>query len=106
MAEPLHRYQLEGAQGAPDVEITWTYEDQAAAFREGWYLDAEDGAIQSDPDQRQRRAVDVHALVRRKATMGSELHLRAMILDAWAAVGAWERQYREAAGQMGTWHAG
>jgi hypothetical protein len=99
MANVLHRYGLEGVDGAPDVTITWTYEDQAAALREGWYLDHEDGAIQRDPDQAPRRRVDVFSLVRLKATHGSELHLRAMILDAWAAVGVWETRYREATKQ-------
>ncbi len=96
MAELLHRYDLEGVDGAPDVSITWTYEDQAAALREGWYLDHEDGAIQRDPDQEQRTSLSLFNMVRFKATKGSDLHMRAMILDAWAAVGAWENRYREA----------
>ena len=102
MAEPLHRYDLEGVDGAPDVSITWTYEDQAAALREGWYLDHEDGAIQRDPDNAPRHRVDVFSLVRLKATQGSEMHIRAMILNAWAAVGAWENRYREATKQGAT----
>lgn len=109
MAEPIHRYQLEGMDGAPDVEITWTHEDQAAALAEGWYLDEEDGAIQHsteagyDAPAGQHLSPACYAI--RRASAGSELHIRAMILDTWSVLGAWEKRLREATGQMGDWHA-
>lgn len=106
MAEPIHRYLLEGVDGAPDVEITWTQEDQVKALAEGWYLDEEDGAFQVDPEgPTAGQSADACALrLWADATLGSELHLRAAILNAWACVGDWERSYREATKQMGDWH--
>lgn len=105
MAEPIHRYQLEGMQGAPDVEITWTHEDQAAALAEGWYLDESDGAIQADREA-DAFTSDAEASdhIRTKATAGSELHIKAMILDAWASIAVWEIMLRDATGKMGEWH--
>ncbi|GJD58691.1 hypothetical protein [Methylobacterium dankookense] len=104
MAEPIRRYQLEGVDSAPDVEITWTHEDQAAALAEGWYLDELDGAIQADQEA-DAFVFDVQAFnhIKEQATAGSELHLKAMILDAWAALGAWEMRFREATGQTRDW---
>lgn len=100
MVEPIHRYSLEGVPGEPDIEITWTQADQIAALDEGWYLDEEDGALQADPDAKFPRVGQLlFDYVRGKASTGDELHLRAMIFDAWATVGAWERRYRETGSQ-------
>lgn len=93
MPKALLSYTFEGN---PPVEIVWTDEDHAAAEAEGWFLDLEDGSIQQEDETSHVSAFD---FVRHKATAGSERHIRAMILDAWAAIGAWEDRYREQTGQ-------